>query len=127
MGFKFVQPWELAAIVESGGGWTAGADLFADFSLSDPIGFSDTHASTIYAPNAAGVFAPYATDVIVRTDLGLQTVPTRTNLQTYSQDFSQAIWSKSGTSIGSAVVAPDGTSTAYPLVENSSNSQHGLV
>lgn len=124
---KFDRFDKLHSVSDGGGTWSTGADLFADFSLSDPIGFSDTHASTIYAPNAAGVFAPYAADVIVRTDLGLQTVPTRMNLLTYSQDFSQAVWSKSGTSIGAAVIAPDGTSTAYPLIENSSNSQHGLV
>lgn len=41
---------------------------------------ADTHAATIYAPNAAGVYLPFAANELVRTDLGLQTVPTRTQL-----------------------------------------------
>lgn len=62
-------------------GWASGADLWEDFTansgtLDDP---TDTHAQTIYAPNAAGVYTPFSANTLVRTDLGLQTVPTRTN------------------------------------------------
>jgi hypothetical protein len=67
----------------SGGGapaWAIGADLWEDFvrgrgPMPDP---TDTHAQTIYAPNAAGVYAPFSANILVRIDLGLQTVPTRT-------------------------------------------------
>ena len=40
---------------------------------------TDTHAQSIYAPNAAGVYTSFGANVLTRTDLGLQTVPTRTN------------------------------------------------
>ena len=61
--------------------WAIGSDLWEDFtqnfgSLPTP---TDTHAQTIYAPNAAGVYTPFSANTLVRTDLGLQTVPTRTN------------------------------------------------
>lgn len=70
--------------------WAQGVDLWKDFTaprgtLADP---TDTHASTIYAPNAAGVYLPFAANVLTRTDLGLQTVPTRT--QMYDADPSDA-------------------------------------
>lgn len=77
-----------------GPAWAAGADMWEDFvansgSLPTP---TDTHAATIYAPNAAGVYLPFAANVLTRTDLGLQTVPTRTNLALYSTDASNAEW-----------------------------------
>lgn len=71
--------------------WAPGSvDTFIDFQMnrafdgsqkkaSDIIS-SDTHAQTIYAPNSKGVYMPFAPNQKVITDLGLQTVPTRTNL-----------------------------------------------
>jgi hypothetical protein len=101
--------------------WASGTDLWTDFTvprgtLSDP---TDTHASTIYAPNAAGVYAPFAANVLTRTDLGLQTVPTRTNLCTYSNDQTNAAWINywaGPTSRARNIMAPDGTVTATRLV-----------
>ena len=40
---------------------------------------TDTHAQTIYAPNAASVYTSFGANVLTRTGLGLQTAPTRTN------------------------------------------------
>lgn len=40
---------------------------------------TDTHTSTIMAPNSAGIYSNFGPNSLVRTDLGLQTVPTRTN------------------------------------------------
>ena len=46
------------------------------------------------------------------------------NLITYSEDFSDADWSKSGVSVtGNAAIAPDGTLTADKLIEDSANTQ----
>lgn len=62
--------------------WMADMDMGWDFTRDrkyNSLDPTDTHASTIYAPNAAGVYTPYAANVLTRTDLGLQTVPTRTN------------------------------------------------
>jgi hypothetical protein len=51
--------------------------------------------------------------------------PSRTNLVTYSEDFSQSYWTKSGSSIlSNNAISPDGSLNASKLVENSNNSQH---
>jgi hypothetical protein len=53
--------------------------------------------------------------------------PQRTNLQTYSEDFSNAVYTKIGTTISSNVtVSPDGNTTADKLVENTLVSLHEL-
>lgn len=48
------------------------------------------------------------------------------NLLTYSSDFTQAAWTKGATAtvVANATLAPDGTTTASKLVENSNTSAH---
>lgn len=49
----------------------------------------------------------------------------RTNLCLQSQDFGDALWSKSGCTISAnSVVAPDGTTTADKVIESALNQQH---
>jgi hypothetical protein len=49
----------------------------------------------------------------------------RTNLATYSEDFTNAAWSKYQASVtGNSVVAPDGTTTADTLIDNTANDIH---
>ena len=49
------------------------------------------------------------------------------NLFTYSQDFTQAIWTKTDATVASNVAtAPDGTLTANTLTEGSATSSHSL-
>ena len=56
---------------------------------------------------------------------GLLIEEPRTNLLTYSEDFSQGVWTKHNSSINSNVItAPDNTSNATKLIENTSNVQH---
>ena len=51
--------------------------------------------------------------------------PSRTNLVTYSEDFSNAYWTKVGASITSnAAISPDGTLNADKLVEGSGTGAH---
>ena len=50
--------------------------------------------------------------------------PQRTNIVTYSEDFSNSYWTKSGASVTSGIVSPNGTANAYKLVEDSANSRH---
>ena len=59
----------------------ADADLYLDFLNGRYYGPTptDTHATDILAPNAAGVDEVYGPDEIVRNDKGLWSVPTRTN------------------------------------------------
>jgi hypothetical protein len=49
--------------------------------------------------------------------------PQRTNLITYSEDFSNAYWTKSGATVESGFTSPDGTDNAFKLVEGTSSSQ----
>ena len=50
-----------------------------------------------------------------------------TNLITYSEDFSQSIWTKSNSSITSnSVISPDGTLNASTLTDNTVNGIHRL-
>jgi len=50
--------------------------------------------------------------------------PSRTNYITYSEDFSNAYWTKSDASVTSGFVSPNGTNNAFKLVEGVSNSEH---
>ena len=53
--------------------------------------------------------------------------PARTNLVTYSEEFSNAAWSKSNSSITSnSVISPDGTLNASTLTDNTVNGIHRL-
>ena len=54
--------------------------------------------------------------------------PSRSNLITYSEDFSQGYWTKSGSSVVSGFISPDGTANAYKLTKiGSGNSLVRLV
>lgn len=65
--------------------WAAGFDMWANYTNGQGNGFLnfppgvDTHAQAINALNSGGSYLSYPANVPVRTDLGLQTVPTRTN------------------------------------------------
>lgn len=62
-------------------------------------------------------------DPITAEPKGLLIEESRTNLLTYSEDFSNAVWNKARASISSnIVVAPDGTLTGSKLVEDTSAS-----
>ena len=52
--------------------------------------------------------------------------PARTNLVTYSEDFSESIWTKSGSSVVSGFISPDGTASAFKLVEDTSTGSHKI-
>jgi len=83
---------------------------------------TDTHGQTIYEPDSSGLYLPYAANVLTRTDLGLQTVPTRTNLCLRSQEIDNGAWNTSAGAGSSVTItadyatAPDGALTADRLV-----------
>ena len=52
--------------------------------------------------------------------------PQSTNLITQSETFSDAVWTKSGTTVTSGFLSPDGTTNAYKITENTANSVHKL-
>ena len=50
--------------------------------------------------------------------------PQRTNLITYSEDFTQSVWNKTNTTVESGFVSPNGTENAYKLKEDTSTAEH---
>jgi len=55
----------------------------------------------------------------------LKLEPSRTNLVTYSEDFSNAYWTKTSVTVTSnEAISPDGTLNADKLVENTQNTAH---
>jgi hypothetical protein len=58
---------------------------------------------------------------------GKTSVLAEQNLQTYSEQFDNAVWSKFNTTItANSTTAPDGTTTADSLIENTANSIHSM-
>lgn len=69
-----------------------------------------------------------AHDPITRETLGLHMESAATNLLTYSDDFANAAWAKTRSSITSnTIIAPDGTLTGDKLLENTDNNTHILL
>ena len=67
----------------------------------------------------------YTYDPVTGKELGLLVEESRTNLVTYSEDFNNAAWLKSNTTVtANNAVAPDGTSTADKVIEDSADSSH---
>jgi hypothetical protein len=89
-----------------------------------------TQPITNYVPQlltAASGVARFDHNPFTGESLGLLIEEQRANLLTYSEDFSQAAWAKTNTSIESnIVVAPDGTLTADKIIESTNNSAHEL-
>ena len=89
-----------------------------------------TQAITNYIPklqSAASGVARFDNNPTTGESLGLLIEESRTNLLTYSSDYTNAVWTKTNTTITSAAnVAPDGTQTAQKVVESTSSSGHEL-
>jgi hypothetical protein len=87
-----------------------------------------TSALTNYIPQllTAPINAPrFDFNPTTGESLGLLIEQSSTNLLTYSQDFSNGVWSKIGATITSASnIAPDGTQTMQTLVEDTSTGNH---
>jgi hypothetical protein len=95
---------------------------------SAPTAYSVTITQPItnYIPTlltASANVARFDHDPITNESLGLLIEEQRTNLLTYSEDFSNAAWAKYQATITSnTIIAPDGTLTGDKLVEGTTNS-----
>lgn len=97
----------------------SGAPHFT-FAGGLPAGATLTRASAGSYVNAGGLLASAAADVArfdhdpaTLTPLGLLIEPARTNALTWSSDYSQSAWNKSGATLtANDRVAPDGSTTA---------------
>jgi hypothetical protein len=89
-----------------------------------------TEPITNYIPQlltAASGVARFDHNPTTFESLGLLIEEQRTNLFTYSEDFSNAIWIKGNSSITSnTVIAPDGALTGDAFIENTANSTHSI-
>jgi hypothetical protein len=83
---------------------------------------------TNYIPvlqTAASGAARFDHDPVTGESKGLLIEEQRTNLFTYSEDFSNSAWQKQRTSVDSnTIIAPDGTLTGDKLVESTDGSSH---
>lgn len=86
----------------------------------------DTRASAKYVTNASGVLVPVLANVLPISNTGMLIEAANTNLWLQSQTFSNASWSKDNSSVSSGIAAPDGTSTAFSLIEDNTNNNHAL-
>ena len=94
--------------------------------------FNRNSSATRIAKN--GLITSVATDIprleyplidgVVNGCPSLLLEPSRTNLVTYSEDFSNAAWSETGASVVSGFISPDGSLNAYKLVEDTSTLRH---
>jgi hypothetical protein len=87
-----------------------------------------TQAITNYIPvlqTAASGVARFDHNPITDESLGLLIEEQRTNLFTRSEEFDNAAWTKTNSSIiANTIIAPDGTLTGDKVLENSTNTQH---
>jgi len=91
-----------------------------------PLPFTFTRASSATVVNQSGLIETVGSgepriDFLGNTKGALLLEPQRTNLITYSEDFSNAYWTKSGVSVTSGFTSPDGTTNAFKLIASSSN------
>lgn len=90
--------------------------------------FSHARASAETCTNAVG-FITYATSGNpCVTSAGLQIWEARTNITFPSQNLTDAAWSQTtGASVVASLPAPDGTTNAQSLIENTGNSLHRVA
>ena len=97
--------------------------------------FDFSRASTATRVNKDGLIETVATNVprleypfidgVVQDTPSLLLEPSRTNLITYSDDFSNAAWTKGNSSItANSIISPDGSQNADKIVEDTSSSAH---
>jgi hypothetical protein len=107
-----------------------GAQLEQRSALTDYTA-TTTQPITNYVPalqTAASGEPRFDHDPITGESKGFLIEEQRTNLLTYSEDFSNAAWTKTRSSItANTVVAPDGTLTGDKLIENTESSSSHYV
>jgi len=85
-----------------------------------PLDYTPTTSAAVYGPR-------FDYDPVTLAARGLLIEEQRTNLATYSEQFDNAAWTLNNSTItANSATAPDGTNTADKIVENTSNSAHGL-
>jgi hypothetical protein len=85
-----------------------------------PGAYAETTASAYYGPR-------FDYDPVTLAPRGLLIEEARTNLITYSEQFDNAAWSKTNSTVTANVTAsPDGTTNADKLIDNATNATHSI-
>jgi hypothetical protein len=107
--------------------WGAQLEQRASVTAYTP---TTTQPITNYVPvllSAANNVARFDHNPVTGESLGLLIEEQRTNLVTYSEEFDDAAWTKTRSSItANTIVAPDGTLTGDKLIGNTDNNTHRL-
>ncbi len=120
------------ALIPSG---TKASTLYSVLPANGNGDFTHTRGSTATRVNKDGLIESVASNVprldyplidgVVQDCPALLLEPSRQNKQVYSEQFDNAAWSKTNSSITSnAGVSPDGNTTADKLVADTSNNKH---
>lgn len=111
-------PTATLALEFTTGRYRVGAGGHAQSDFSALPGLSVTRASIGYAQRSDGTLVSFGNNVARITDQGLLVEESRTNKVLWSQDLSNAAWTKSNAVVTANVaLAPDGTLTAAKLDE----------
>jgi hypothetical protein len=117
-------------VTDSGGVYVWGAQV-EQRSAVTAYTATTTQAITNYIPvlqTAASGVARFDNNPTTGESLGLLIEESRTNLVTYSQEWTNAVWTKNATTItGAAAVAPDGTLNANSFTPNTTNTTHNAL
>jgi hypothetical protein len=111
--------------------------LYLDFTASNTLDprITFTRATTATYFNSSGVLSTAASgearfdyNPTTLAPLGLLIEEQRTNLLTYSEQFDNAVWTKTRSSItADATTSPDGTQDADKLVEDTATNTHDMT
>jgi hypothetical protein len=103
------------------------ADILIWGAQLEPVTYQTT-PGTYVATTASAYYGPrFDYDPVTLAPRGLLIEEARTNLLNYSAQFDDAYWAKGGSTVSANVTtAPDGTSTADKLVEDTSTGVHRI-
>lgn len=130
-GFGFSLPAGINYGAEFGAGATLALDFTSGNQTLDPR-ITFTRASSATRTNSSGLIQTMGNNVarfdynpVTLAPKGLLIEEQRTNLVTYSEQFNNAAWTKTGSSVSSnVIVSPDGTINADKLIEDTSTGAH---
>ena len=113
---------------------TVGGSVYSVLPSNGNGDFDFTRASAATRINAQGLIETVAVgdnrlnypliDGVVQGCPSLLLEPQRINLVQYSEDFSNAYWTKAGSSVVGGFTSPEGLGNAYKLVEDTSTGIH---
>lgn len=111
---------------------TLSLDFLTGAPLDSRITFTRSTTATFFGSNGslqtAAIDAPrFDYNPATLAPLGLLIEEERTNLQTYSEQFDNAAWAKSGSSItADVIVSPSGSLDGDKIVESATTAEHAI-